>query len=135
MSDKNPICHHKFSAFQKFATGCDKCHLEVTPYKLGMLFSEVKCLKNELVLAAEDEAELNARITELEAQLASSQSKSQWVSVEDRLPESRVNVLIGRDDNVGHAKFNGHSWTIISSNDVVAPYLVTHWMPLPEPPQ
>jgi len=73
MSDKNPICHHKFSAFQKFATGCDKCHLEVTPYKLGMLFTEVKCLKNELVLAAEDEAELNARIKELESQLEQGQ--------------------------------------------------------------
>jgi len=70
------------------------------------------------------------KVIDLEAQLS-----KEWISVEDRLPEKGVKVLIGRDDNVGHAKFNGHSWTIISSNDVVVPSQVTHWQPLPKAPK
>ena len=66
------------------------------------------------------------RIKELEAE-------NKWISVEDRLPEKGVNVLyyfkhvgthIGMCD--GTNSFYGSAGWLIGD--------VTHWMPLPEPP-
>jgi len=61
---------------------------------------------------------------------------SEWISVEDRLPEQDgyylVNVLCELANGVYLAKFeNGATfmWHPFSKADV------THWMPLPEPPE
>ena len=60
-----------------------------------------------------------------------------WISVEDRLPEDNVEVMVNRKDN-------GFWWGVISKanglffvrfgNDWMDVSDVTHWMPLPEPP-
>lgn len=64
---------------------------------------------------------------------------SKWISVKDRLPKKRVKVLCflswGRDDidiRIGFQQdgafgdYSGGEWIR---------GLVTHWMPLPEPPK
>lgn len=60
-----------------------------------------------------------------------------WISVEDRLPEPNQKVLISNGDNIGHARLHSSSlyWLIVASNDGVPLSDVTHWMPLPAPPQ
>lgn len=68
----------------------------------------------------------------------------EWISVKDSLPEKNKNVLL-------FMKNNTHSWVQIGISDDFYPSwfvcdacldhveinfdeLVTHWMPLPEPP-
>ena len=65
-----------------------------------------------------------------------------WISVEERLPEDRVNVLTCGDDPVDGpfiligrrepgSKFGPPHWHL----PCFAFGPVTHWMPLPEPPK
>lgn len=62
----------------------------------------------------------------------------EWISVNDRLPESSVPVLIyfnrcGGDIDLGryHTSGNMPFWSIGAYQ---LGYEVTHWMPLPDPP-
>ena len=73
---------------------------------------------------------LNARIAELEAE-------RRWIPVSERLPE-KGNLVIGITDYCGYVFFE-----IVDDDGqgiVLHPYRrcqgkVTHWMPLPEPPE
>jgi hypothetical protein len=61
-----------------------------------------------------------------------------WISVDDKLPENCSHVLIcllGISVFVGHYNHGKKLWRMgldIRSKDYVA---VTHWMPLPDPPE
>ena len=58
-----------------------------------------------------------------EAMEAVSQLLPRWIPVEERLPEERVEVLLHYDDgSMEVGKYLGLGG-------------VTHWMPLPEPPE
>ena len=59
----------------------------------------------------------------------------EWISVEERLPEPDTEVLarrsIGMDVECYHKEAGGYwSWDEYSGK-----WRVTHWMPLPEPPE
>ena len=59
--------------------------------------------------------------------------KQEWISVRDRLPEEKVKVLVVLGSNI-----RGKRICIdqrISGNWRGLGCLVTHWMPLPEPPE
>lgn len=64
----------------------------------------------------------------------------QWTSVKDGLPEEKVSVLaayIGCNDKKVYADGcarldDGRKWTLDDGEVLVE---ITHWMPLPEPPQ
>lgn len=68
---------------------------------------------------------------------------SEWISVEERIPEPLIDVLVHINrigfyvlsmcpyhdsENLSYWSFPD-SWVDIDENDV------THWMPLPEPPE
>ena len=62
----------------------------------------------------------------------------EWISVEDRLPEEKVNCIVHYKhdycDNdgywaIGTCFYDGEKFRINLS------YKVTHWMPLPQPPK
>ena len=64
--------------------------------------------------------------------------KQEWISVEDRLPEEKVNCLVHYKHaycdndgywNIGVSFYDGHEFHIGLE------YKVTHWMPLPEAPK
>ena len=60
-----------------------------------------------------------------------------WISVKDRLPENADRVLVsqGEVDDVEIAYyFHGFGWKMLDSewHNI---YGVTHWMPLPKPPE
>jgi len=57
---------------------------------------------------------------------------SEWISVEDRLPVG-LGFFIGYGSKqVMMVEFAGRSWYCVAQGD---PLIVTHWMPLPEPPE
>lgn len=79
-----------------------------------------------------------AQVTKLAAEAA---VERDWISVEDRLPEDRSNVLVVAYWHERWGVYMGWcaperaEWSVhvgIGDRDDVA---VTHWMPLPEPPK
>jgi hypothetical protein len=57
---------------------------------------------------------------------------NEWISVEDRLPEKGYQLVWEAGyPNVGYVASDG-KWRV--DRDEVTPY-VTHWMPLPDPPE
>lgn len=64
---------------------------------------------------------------------------SEWISVEDRYPDddSGYRVLVLANDIVSEwveiAHYNKRNWIMRGGLDY--PSIVTHWMPLPEPPK
>lgn len=68
---------------------------------------------------------------------------SDWISVEDSYPNLNVTVLGFDGDNLGlyqrvYIDFEGYFWGvcygIYDDAEVDDDYKVTHWMPIPEPP-
>jgi hypothetical protein len=56
-----------------------------------------------------------------------------WISIEDRLPEKYQTVLvIFNKNNVDTAIYTGNCFIDTCCSCKI--YLVTHWMPLPKPP-
>ena len=66
---------------------------------------------------------------------------NEWVSVEERLPESQADVLVvafwheNWQTMIGWHSDMGKKWRIITPHGEREPGGVTHWMPLPEPPK
>jgi len=64
---------------------------------------------------------------------------SEWISVEDRLPEYQAyagsekfaHVLVCVNGNIGQGMFCNEVWEFMGLKNVN----VTHWMPLPDPPE
>ena len=63
---------------------------------------------------------------------------NEWVSVEERLPRLRENVLVCAywHEHWGvHMGWNsGHGWSVSCGLGQRSDVQVSHWMPLPEPP-
>ena len=78
-------------------------------------------LEKVIIRLDREEKEKDRRIAELE---------NQWISVEDRLPKRSVFVLIYRPEAV----FDKHKISRISHGCFEGIEIVTHWMPLPQPP-
>ena len=62
---------------------------------------------------------------------------NEWVSVEERLPEGHAQVLMWSAKwNIAEAGsyYNKHFWVYSEIGDGYIADNITHWMPLPEPP-
>ena len=69
-------------------------------------------------------------------------AQSEWISVEDRLPEIGTRVLLcGRYEGKGIIAycaigyFDGKTYREHWGADINATAAITHWQPLPEPPE
>lgn len=65
---------------------------------------------------------------------------NEWVSVEDRLPDSQADVLVvafwheNWQTMIGWHSDTVKKWRVITPHGEMEPGGVTHWMPLPAPP-
>lgn len=82
------------------------------------------------------EFDLIAYVERLEAK------RPKWISVKDRLPEIRedgsVDAVLVTDGFLIHMAYCADGlWLFCDSGEMKEPmfYCVTHWMPLPEPPE
>jgi hypothetical protein len=61
--------------------------------------------------------------------------RQQWISVKDRLPETFQNVLVCTKHEMLLCHHDGDEWVINYDGEYAGyDYDITHWMPLPEPP-
>ena len=68
------------------------------------------------------------------AALAQAPTVSGWVSVKDRLPDDTKQKIVFHKRGVSFAYFSGNYWwSSIGGRHSLD--TVTHWMPLPEPPE
>ena len=76
---------------------------------------------------------------EAEAERAALREKQRWIPVTERMPERDVQVLGWYKDNPfsqyrpGVVAWNGNGWVFVYAHRYVTN--VTHWMPIPEPPE
>ncbi len=80
-------------------------------------------------------AETRARINTYGLQMETLQKERKWIPVTERLPEGHVDVLARLDGNTQKMFMNGAGDWLFASNCVRPGGKVTHWQPLPEPPQ
>jgi hypothetical protein len=63
---------------------------------------------------------------------------SEWISVEDRLPQSGVEVFIvsfGHVQYTAYVLIDGVWETWDREYEHCSPDQITHWMPIPDPPE
>lgn len=62
-----------------------------------------------------------------------------WISVKERLPETLINVSVFFDDGisgfVSRGYYTSSEWIVMKWSGQKIGAKVTHWMPLPKPPQ
>ena len=62
------------------------------------------------------------------------ENQPKWISVEERLPEAKKDVLACGDViKTAYTRGAGEGWFTYDGNKQL--HNVTHWMPLPEPPE
>lgn len=59
----------------------------------------------------------------------------EWVSVKDKLPANCDNTLVAHSQGVTIAWFDGFRWTHGAASKHRTIKTVSHWMPLPNPPE
>lgn len=62
-------------------------------------------------------------------------SKQEWISVDERLPETRETILYFNGEWVDACYFDGDNFMTLDTYESSIVDNVTHWMPLPEPPK
>ena len=94
---------------------------------------DATCPACENVIGLEPERKLQNRIASLELQLSEARARLAWIPVDERLPEEFTLVLTFSKDNdkpVTAILAAGFWWSNVDWT-----LNVTHWMPLPEPPE
>ena len=79
-------------------------------------------------------------ISDIQMMLLTLTPPNEWISVEDRLPDSQADVLVvafwheNWQTMIGWHSDTGKKWRVITPHGEMEPGGVTHWMPLPEAP-
>ena len=59
---------------------------------------------------------------------------SEWIKCSEQMPDEMVDVITSNGREVGKEWWDGTGWKSWAKYDSVNG-IVTHWMPLPEPPK
>lgn len=58
-----------------------------------------------------------------------------WIKCSERMPENMADVLVTDGEDVKSMWWNGTKWDSWDNRYALDSDAVTHWQPLPEPPQ
>ena len=84
---------------------------------------------------AEDAAKLLSLITFHESRIAELEAAQRWIPVSERLPEGYVKVIAFAKDCMNVDWVLPEDLREVGKGAFARLYNVTHWMPLPEPPE
>lgn len=111
--------------------------MKTRPIDANQLYRIEKLLDTDIVKKDKVASELLEQVLYDIQHMPTLTPPNEWVSVEDRLPASGQNVIATNGSDVGEAwyaslsrswyRYNGLEWNRICRE-------VTHWIPLPEPP-
>ena len=111
--------------------------MKTRPIDANQLYRIEKLLDTDIVKKDKVASELLEQVLYDIQHVPTLTPPNEWVSVEDRLPASGQNVIATNGSDVGEAwyaslsrswyRYNGLEWNRICRE-------VTHWIPLPEPP-
>ena len=76
----------------------------------------------------------NTAMAEAKQYIENAPAVNRWIPCSERLPESFIYVLCAGRDGIGILRYIGSKWL----DDEAHAYTtneITHWMPLPEPPE
>ena len=102
----------------------------------GMDYSDVVCAYRTSNERLADY--LLANGVRLESKQATSDENKRWIPVTEKLPEDWVDVLVLSElDFCETAVYIGipGKWRVTWNHDMLEKNSITHWMPLPEPPE
>lgn len=108
---------------------CTGCPYEGFSGRIGCRTQLFKDTQDYLKAIRKSAAQIKAMTKQLEA------AQPKWISVEERLPEPYKDVLVLNWNRVrmGYYAEDCEAWAV---NDMITnTEEVTHWMPLPEPPE
>ena len=74
------------------------------------------------------------RINKLAHKLIELLDRQRWIPVMEKMPDTERSILV----HGGVAYFDGDSWRTLTGFNYPGPVIrwkVTHWMPLPQPPE
>jgi len=78
-------------------------------------------------------------VKDMESEIATLKAQMEWVSVEDRLPGETCWCLVYYDGAMRTMAYDKDCCEFMAwdspRNLTIHPGLVTHWMPLPDPPE
>jgi hypothetical protein len=104
-----------------------------------MTEAELVRIENFLSVGAKYGEEGSIVALPLVAEVRRLRAGRQWTGVDERLPQEFEYVLICAHDDVTMGRYEGGDWQdyVNTGYDCVPDslYGVTHWMPIPEPPQ
>ncbi len=84
-------------------------------------------------LSAED---LSCFILNLRAEVEDAEEARRWIPVSERLPPNgEVDVLGWDGERIKVVRWQAGHWRSELDEEIAAETYVTHWMPLPEPPE
>lgn len=110
-------------------------HQELSPSDLAYFTPELKQAKIELDKRknAMNDFFLQAMTQGIKIKLEN-ERESQWRSVKDKLPKDEILYLVWLGNSYDVALYAGNGeWCMPYMDNITT--LVTHWMPLPEPPK
>ena len=114
MADREKVIYSIERCISRVPDSCQDCGYDAEPYPKCeyMLFSDAL----ELLKAQEPRIEITPG----------------WISVKDRLPEEGVDVLVWETQGFAYCDMlKSGVWNIGADEGAI----ISHWMPLPEPPK
>jgi hypothetical protein len=93
-------------------------------------------LAPDVLVDVEDPFKMAVEISSyVKKELAELEKATAWIPVTERLPEEDVEVWCAYKSNVFTAYFKDGSWWVEINDEDECEINVTHWMPLPQPPE
>lgn len=115
--------------------------MKTRPIDANQLYRIEKLLDTDIVKKDKVASELLEQVLYDIQHVPTLTPPNEWISVEERLPDSQADVLVvafwheNWQTMIGWHSDTSKKWRVITPYGEMEPGGVTHWMPLPAPPE